>query len=785
MHAAPTACKEMLKPLNLNLLSWLVMAIVLLGVVSAVTVFMNARTYRDLAFNLQRQHLTQRIEGEVAEILAEQAGMAYRMGQNIQKDTRFRTAFDDGDNDTLRRVLETRFEGAPVTSGLLDVVGIYVFDTNFQLRTVSMRYPERAPGGALICSGLVERLQAGADAARFGSLDELCLHDDAAYIATLMAVGNASPTGYLQVVYDPLNGMAKLGERLGMPARINTAQGDSLVASPDWAGVTAANFVQSGYTLETLAGKPALEIVAASNADELILQIDKTNRRLLFIVGLVLLISVGLALLILKYSVFKPLQSLSHQLKSRWIHGSEGPHGTLVKDRQRPVSFHALGELYETLRDMAIRDPLTGTYNRALLEDRLSQLIAEHRRKPGVAAVLLIDMVRFKYVNDMLGHHTGDLLLQKVVARIADVLRESDTLARLGGDEFVILLPDTDAAQAEQVAQKIIQSMQREFEVKDHKLLASVSIGIAMMPDHGMEVDELLRNADYAMYTTKSSKQGYAIYDPATTEQIAAHRMDPDSLIGEDINRNDLFLVYQPVIEFSTGRIHYLEALVRWRLPDGRILMPDSFIRVAEQSGYIRQLSEWVIDAACREMVALQSIDPRLRSGINLSMHNLHDFRLMVRIEEALARYGLSTNSLLLEITESGVMLDPDQVIEILEKLAALGLKLSIDDFGTGHSSLVHLRRLPVHMLKVDKSFVVDMDTDEENASIVRATIDLAHSLGLTVTAEGVESRSVHDLLKGMRCDYYQGYYVCTPMTLAEIEIWLGNGRKQLQDALR
>ncbi|MBT8116688.1 MAG: bifunctional diguanylate cyclase/phosphodiesterase, partial [Gammaproteobacteria bacterium] len=356
---------------------------------------------------------------------------------------------------------------------------------------------------------------------------------------------------------------------------------------------------------------------------------------------------------------------------------------------------------------------------------------------------------------------------------------------RLGGDEFVILLPDTDAGQAEQVAQKIIQSMQRDFRVRGHKLSASVSIGIALMPDHGTEVDELLRNADYAMYTAKSSKQDYATYDPATTERVAAHRMDADGTIREDIKRNDLFLVYQPVIEFATGSIHYLEALVRWRQPDGRVLMPDSFIRAAEQSGFIRQLSEWVIDTACRELVMLKSIEPGLRSGINLSMHNLHDFKLMIRLEEALVRNKLSTDSLLLEITESGVMLDPDQVIEILEQLAALGLKLSIDDFGTGHSSLVHLRRLPVHTLKVDKSFVVDMDTDEENASIVRATIDLAHSLGLTVTAEGVESRSVHDLLKGMRCDYYQGYYVGKPMTLGEVEHWLGNGRMRLLEMPR
>jgi diguanylate cyclase (GGDEF)-like protein len=772
----------MLKPLNLNLLSWLVIAIVLLGVISAVTVFMNAQTYRDLAFNFQRQYMSQLIESDVIEILAEQAGMAYRMGQNIRNDTRFRSAFETGDDGGLRSVLEAQFHAAPVTSGLIDVVGFYVFDAGYRLLAVSMRYPGLVDDGELICGGLVEGMQPSGDGVRPGPLDELCLHEGDAYIASIVTLGDLKPTGFLQVVYNPLAGIAKLDERLNMPVQISGLQSDTVVTSPDWAAGIAADFVQSAYLLNTRAGDPVLEIVAASSADELIVKIDKTNKRLLLIVALVLMVSVGLALLILKYSVFKPLQSLSHQLKSRWIHGSSGPTGSPGGGKELPVSFHALGELYETLRDMAIRDPLTGTYNRALLEDRLNQLIAEHRRNPSVATVLLIDMVRFKYVNDMLGHHTGDLLLQMVVARFAEVLRESDTLARLGGDEFVILLPDTDAEQAEQVAQKIIQSMQQEFEVKGHKLSASVSIGIALMPDHGTEVDELLRNADYAMYTAKSSKQGYALHDPATTERIAMHRMDPDGVIGEDISRNDLFLVYQPVIEFATGRIHYFEALVRWRQPDGRILMPDTFIRAAEQSGFIRQLAEWVIDSACRELITLQSIEPGLRSGINLSMHNLHDFKLMIRIEEALARYKLSADSLLLEITESGVMMDPDQVIEILEQLAALGLKLSIDDFGTGHSSLVHLRRLPVHTLKVDKSFVVDMDSDEENASIVRATIDLAHSLGLTVTAEGVESRTVHDLLKGMRCDYYQGYYVGKPMTLAEVEQWLGNGRMRIQE---
>jgi diguanylate cyclase (GGDEF)-like protein len=479
--------------------------------------------------------------------------------------------------------------------------------------------------------------------------------------------------------------------------------------------------------------------------------------------------------------ILKPFRALACRLRNLRSKRTPVLDAITVTGKDTPVSFRELGELYETLHDMAIRDPLTGIYNRALLFDRLKQLFVEYRRTPGRAAILLIDLVRFKYVNDLLGHHTGDLLLKSVVERVSGALRESDTLARLGGDEFVVILPDTDTTQAIQVAQKIIQAMQPEFRVEGHRLSASVSIGITLLPEHADDVDMLLRNADYAMYSAKGNKQGYAVFDPSITEEITLARMTLDGILNEEIERNDLFLVYQPVIEFATGKISYIETLVRWRQPDGKILMPGAFIQTAEKSGLIRQLSEWVIDTACRELAEMQKHSPGLRAGINLSMHNLHDFNLMDKIQAVLDKYRLSPASLLLEITETGVMLDPDQVIHLLGQLARKGFRLSIDDFGTGHSSLVYLKRLPVHTLKVDKSFVVDMDRDEENASIVRATIDLAHSLGLTVTAEGVETVTVLDRLQRMGCDYYQGYYVSKPMSMDGITAWLSEHREKKQ----
>jgi diguanylate cyclase (GGDEF)-like protein len=563
-----------------------------------------------------------------------------------------------------------------------------------------------------------------------------------------------------------------------MPIRIELPDGVRLYESPGWSASPAVSTVIADFILHTNDSTPALRIAAARNAEALVDKLDQTDTRLIGGVIAVILVSVGTVLWFVKYSVFKPLQDLSSRLRGGRLGRESAESATpAAKVPAAPASFQALGELYESLRDMAIRDPLTGTYNRALLEDRLKLAIAEHRRTPTITAVMLVDLVRFKYVNDLLGHHTGDLLLRQVVERMAGVLRESDTLARLGGDEFAIVLPDTDGAQAVQVAQKIMHAMKPEFEVENHTLSASVSIGIALLPLHGGEVETLLRHADYAMYAAKRTQAGYAVYDPDITEEATMARMALDGVLNENIERNDLFLVYQPVLEFRTGRVSYLEALVRWRQADGRVLLPETFIRVAEQSGLIRLLSEWIINTACRELARLQQISPGLRVGINLSMHNLHDYRLTEVIGKALERHRLEPASLLLEITETGVMLDPNQVIEILNQLSAMGLTLSIDDFGTGHSSLAYLKRLPVHTLKVDKSFVIDMDSDDDNASIVHATIDLAHNMGLTVTAEGVESRPVYDLLKSMGCDYYQGYYVGQPMEGTAIIDWLNDGR--------
>jgi diguanylate cyclase len=768
-----------MKRFNINLLTGLVLSIVLLGIVSAVALLITTRIYTDLTFDFEREYLNRLVAIKTSDLLAQLEHNTFQLGLRIQASEDFRAALAVNNPSVLSAQLKEQFKQGLVTANVVPAVGIYAFDLDFRLLGSALRHADAAGEATVLCPDLAHRARLREGPKRLQPATEICRSGNRTYQAVIIPVGGLNPSGYLQVVSDPVPALYRLDKVLNMPIRIERPDGTGLYATPGWGESPKASTVVSDFMLRADDSRPAVTIRAARNADALVSRLDQTNTRLIAVVIAILLVTVATALWFVKYSVFKPLRELSNRLRGGRPGRSNTP--TVIPAAvatDAPVSFRALGDLYEALRDMAIRDPLTGTYNRALLEDRLKLAIAEHRRTPTITAIMMVDLVRFKYVNDLLGHHIGDQLLRQVVHRMADVLRESDTLARLGGDEFAIILPSTDGAQAIQVAQKIIHAMEPEFEVETHKLSASVSIGIALMPHHGEEVDALLRHADYAMYAAKKSQSGYAIYDPNTTEEAAMAKRALDGMLNEDIERNDLFLEYQPVLDFRTGQVYYLEALVRWRQSDGRVLLPETFIRVAEQSGLIRLLSEWIINTACRELVRLRRVDPGLRVGINLSMHNLHDYNLKAVITRALERNLLGTRSLLLEITETGVMLDPNQVIEILHQLSSMGLTLSIDDFGTGHSSLVYLKRLPVHTLKVDKSFVIDMDTDEDNASIVHATIDLAHNMGLTVTAEGVETRAVYESLKSMGCDYYQGYYAGEPMESAVIIDWLDKRRR-------
>lgn len=424
------------------------------------------------------------------------------------------------------------------------------------------------------------------------------------------------------------------------------------------------------------------------------------------------------------------------------------------------------------IQHLAYYDTLTDLPNRTLLQDRLQQALLSARRDGKSVALLVMDLDRFKEINNILGHHYGDLVLQQVGPRLREVLRESDTIARLGGDEFAILLLSIDPEGAALTAQKVLRRFLDPFVVDCLSLEVGTSIGIALFPDHGEDANTLMRRADMAMYAAKQEGAGYAVYAPQHEKHNSSHLILMSDL-RHAIDRNEFFLVYQPKIDLRTGSIIGVEALIRWQHPTRGLIPPDQFIPLSEQGGLIKPLTLWVLNAALMQCHRWHQAGLRLSAAVNLSARNLLDPQLSDQIAHLLRTYNLEPEWLHLEITESVIMADPARAMEILNQLSTMGIRLAIDDFGTGYSSLGYLKKLPVDEIKIDKSFVKEMAVVPDDAMIVRSTIDLAHNLGLKVIAEGVETEEILNRLTALGCDAAQGYYISRPISPDDLAAWL------------
>ncbi|HVH95230.1 MAG TPA: EAL domain-containing protein [Nocardioidaceae bacterium] len=455
-------------------------------------------------------------------------------------------------------------------------------------------------------------------------------------------------------------------------------------------------------------------------------------------------VALGVSLAVFYVAVFRLIASASKQLR-----------------RQR----EELRTSAERDRHQATHDTLTGLPNWGLLRDRLDQGLAAASRSADEVAVLLIDLDRFKEINDSLGHSYGDKLLCQVGPRLHSVLREGDTVARLGGDEFAVLLPFVEGVrEAETVAERLRDALHRPFDVEGVALDVEASIGIAVSPWHGTDTESLLRNADIAMYVAKELKAGAVVFQPE--EHVTApSRL---SVLG-DLRRaldgtDELFLNFQPKYTLDGERIEGVEALLRWQHPTAGLIPPDDFIPAAEGTGIILRLTEHVLDLALAQMRGWLDAGHAVPTAVNLSTRCLLDAGLPDLVTRLLVRYGVPAQLLRLEVTESAVMGDAARCMEVLQRLHDLGVRLSIDDFGTGYSSMAYLRRLPVDELKIDRSFVLGMTTVQQDAVLVRTAIDLGHNLGLTVVAEGVEGAEHVTALRALGCDIAQGYHYARPM---------------------
>jgi diguanylate cyclase (GGDEF)-like protein len=426
------------------------------------------------------------------------------------------------------------------------------------------------------------------------------------------------------------------------------------------------------------------------------------------------------------------------------------------------------------IMDLAYRDTLTGLPNRTLFADLLDKAIADAAIAATPIAVLLMDLDHFKYVNDTLGHPIGDLLLREAAVRLQTVgTGEHDVVARLGGDEFALLLPGGGVAEAQRLAGAILRALELPMTLQSHVVDVCASIGIAVFPDHGGEGATLLRRADIAMYAAKRNNCGVAVWDEGA-DQHSSERLSLLSDLRKAVDNDQLILAYQPKVALrGAGGEHYAEALVRWRHPTRGLVPPIEFIPFAEQTGYIRSITQWVLAHAIAQCAEWRFDGLPMNVSINLSTRDLMDATLPDRFVALLKRHRCAAQWITLEITESAVLDDPAHAIKNLERLHALGCRLAIDDYGTGYSSLAYLRRLPVHELKIDKSFVVGMASDASDALIVRSTIELAHNLGLSVVAEGVENDATLDRLRAMGCDMVQGYLLSSAMGAAETAVWM------------
>ncbi len=507
---------------------------------------------------------------------------------------------------------------------------------------------------------------------------------------------------------------------------------------------------------------------------------DKTfasTKQNYILIGIILLflIYIIISIKLLQHFIIKPIASIASTMKNEAYHhnGFHLPNFTRTRETQDLIDAfsemsHQVFKRQDELEYQAMHDSLTGLPNRLMLHQRLDYHLLISSREKQNLIFMMLDLNRFKEINDTLGHHIGDNLLVQVGERILRLLRNVDTVARLGGDEFALLLPNTNRSQARIVANSINRALEKTFIVNDYELQISASIGIAECPNDGTDSHILMQHADVAMYIAKREKSGYHYYS-VTEDSHSIGRLSLGSDLKSAIENNQLELKFQPKYSMQSAEITGAEALLRWNHPDSGAVSPEVIVDLAEEMGVINELSNWVIENAIRFCAKHTKEHPECTISINLSVHNLRDPNLLSNINYWLLTHNLDSSRICFEITESAMMTNPEKSIQVLNKLHKLGIKLSVDDFGTGFSSLAYLKLLPVSELKIDKSFVMDILHDESDRLIVHSTIELSHNLGINVVAEGIESKECWNMLQEMGCDSAQGYYMSKPISESEM----------------
>lgn len=517
------------------------------------------------------------------------------------------------------------------------------------------------------------------------------------------------------------------------------------------------------------------EVTTESSINDvnLIASLGDSQNRILWGIAIIGILFTAAIIMSLDKLIFHPIALISKALKLEAM-GKQSETVAVVNAEETEDLVNAFNEMSRQvhvrqteLEYRALHDSLTSLPNRALLLDRIEHDTRIAKRESQTLSLLILDLDNFKEVNDTLGHVSGDSLLIEVGKRILNKLRDVDTIARIGGDEFAILLPNTNEEQASMLGEKVLSSFEDVIKIDDVDVSVSASIGVAMYPEHGEDADTLLRHADIAMYVAKRNKLGIDFYneekDNNSVTRLSMSRDFRDALANDKLTLN-----FQPVFDIESKNIVAVEALSRWHHPEHGFVSPEKFILLAEKMGLINNLTYQVLDKSIAQVSRWNQQGHSLSVAVNISVYSLKDPGFISEARSVLSKYDLPGDKLKLEITESAMMDNPLRAIEILSELNKMGIKLSIDDFGTGFSSMAYLKQLPVDELKIDKSFIFELDEDDSNDAIVRSTIELAHNLGLNVVAEGIETEKVFELLRTYKCNHAQGFHLGRPVT-AEI----------------
>jgi diguanylate cyclase len=476
-------------------------------------------------------------------------------------------------------------------------------------------------------------------------------------------------------------------------------------------------------------------------------------------------------LLVLK-KPFDPVEVLqcASALTRKWLHERALRSHVAALEHVVSARTEKLEAANRQLRHLATHDAATGLPNRVLLDDRLAQATAHAHRDAQTFAVLVLDLDRFKQINDSLGHRAGDTVLKEVSGRLSKAVRDIDTVARIGGDEFVIVVsPHAPREEAAAVAERLRDALRVPLAIGGVDIHVTASIGVGLYPEDGASADSLLAHADAAMYCAKQRGRNNVQWFSSGMDEATLERFNLESDLHEALGRGQLELFYQPKADIATGEVHSAEALARWRHPKRGLILPEHFIPIAEANGLIHEIGTWVLQEACRQCVEWQRAGlPPVRVAVNVSAAQFRRGDLLDIVRRSLEETGLAPEYLEIELTESSVMTDPEDSAAILEHLSRMGVVVSVDDFGTGYSSISYLRRFPIDKLKIDRTFVKDLSTHAEDASIVQAIVSLAHSLRLKVVAEGVESPEQLEFLKSLGCDQYQGFHFSPPVPARE-----------------